>query len=186
MLIGKSLTLRPVTLADQKILHDWYNDPEFEGDYDNHWTSSLEEMEKEHHSHMQNGRGHYYMITRRDNGEPLGEILYGNRFTDPDFRGEEIGYAVQPAYRGRGIATQASCILINHLFDATPINRVMATVIVGNERSCHVLERAGMTHEGLLRGLIFLHGRYADMHVYSILRSEWCDEATYRQGREEF
>ncbi len=187
MLIGKNLTLRPVTLADQKMLVDWYNDPDFMGAYDNHWTSSLEELEREHQEdlHKKNG-AHMYLITRRDNGEPLGEIGFFNRLNDPDFQGQEIGYAMHPAHRGRGIASQAACILVNHLFDATPLNRIQATVIVGNEASCRVLEHAGMTREGILRGFMFLHGLFVDMHMYSILRSEWCDEAAYRRGRIEF
>ncbi len=187
MLIGRNFTLRPVTLADQKMLLEWYNDPAFMGDYDNHWTSSLEQLEREHQEGLQKqDRMHSYLIVRRDSGEPLGEIGYFARWTDPDFRAQEIGYAVHPAQRGRGVASQAACILVNHLFDATPINRVQATVVVGNESSCRVLENAGMTREGVLRGILFVRGRFVDMHIYSILRSEWCDEQTYRRARREF
>lgn len=185
MLIGKSLTLRPITLADQKMLLDWFNDPDFIGPYDNHWTASLERLEKIHHESAHQGQ-HDYLIIDRASGEPLGEIGYGNRFSFPDYQAEELGYIVHPAQRGRRVATQAVCILINHLFDATPINRIQAGIVVGNDASCRVAEHAGMTQEGILRGLIFLHGRYVDMQLYSILRSEWRDEATYRQARGEF
>ncbi len=183
MLIGKNLTLRPVALADQKMLLDWFNDPEFIGPYDNHWTASLERLEKIHQESAHAGQRDY-LIVDRASGEPMGEIGYGNRFSFPDYEAQELGYIVHPAYRGRGIATQAVCILVNHLFDATPINRIQAGIVVGNEASCRVAEHAGMAQEGILRGLIFLHGRYVDMHLYSILRSQWCDEATYRAGRE--
>ncbi len=187
MLIGKKLTLRPITLADQKMLVEWYNDPDYMGAYDNHWTSSLEELEKEHQENLhKKDAAHFYMITRRDNGEPLGEIGFFNRLNEPDFQGQEIGYAVHPAQRGRGIASQAACILVNHLFGATPVNRIQATVVVGNQNSCGVLENAGMAHEGILRGIMFIRGRFVDMHMYSILRSDWCDEAAYRSGRIEF
>ena len=187
MLIGKNVALRPITLADQKMLVEWYNDPDFTGAYDNHWTSSLEELEKDHQNNLQKtDRAHFYLITRREDGEPLGEIGYFTRWTDPDYRSQEIGYAVRPAYRGRGIASQAARILVNHLFDATPINRVQAMVVVGNQSSCRVLEHAGMQPEGILRGILFVRGRFVDMHIYSILRAEWCDEQTYRQQRGEF
>ena len=186
MLIGKNVTLRPVTLADQKILVDWFNDPEFLGPHDNHWTSSLEELERDHQQYQKKKESHSYMIIERASGEPLGEIGYFRRFADPDYQHQEIGYAIHPAQRGRGIASQAACILVNHLFDATAINRIQATVVVGNQASCRVLEHAGMTQEGVLRGIMFVRGRFADMHMYSILRLDWCDEAAYRRARPEF
>ena len=185
MLIGKNVSLRPTTLDDQKLLLDWFNDPDFMGPYDNHWTSSLEQMEKEYQEAIQHGQA-LYMITSRDTGEPMGEVGYLNRYGSPYFQGQEIFYVVHPRYRGHRIATQAACLLVNHLFDATPLNRIQAMVVVGNQQSCRVLENAGLTHEGVLRGLLFMRGRYADLHMYSIVRTDWCDEQTYRKARREF
>jgi [ribosomal protein S5]-alanine N-acetyltransferase len=185
MLIGKNVSLRPITLADQKLLLDWCNDPGYIGLYDNHWTNSLEQLEKQYQESVQHGAS-LYMITSRDGGEPMGELGYANRFSIPDFQAQEIFYIVHPRYRGQGVASQAACVLVNHLFDATPINRIQATVAVGNENSCKVLENAGMQHEGILRGLLFLHGRYVDLHMYGIVRADWCDEPTYRKMRREF
>jgi RimJ/RimL family protein N-acetyltransferase len=59
-------------------------------------------------------------------------------------------------------------------------------VVAGNEGSCRVLEHAGMQRDGLLRRVMFLHGRYVDMHHYAIVREDWRNEATYREGRREF
>ena len=185
MLIGKNISLRPITFADQKLLLDWFNDPDFMGRYDNHWTRSLEQMEKEHQEAVQHGDA-LYMITSRDQGEPMGEVGYLNRYCSAYFQGQEIFYAVHPQYRGRGIATQAACLLVNHLFDATPLNRIQAMVVAGNEQSCKVLENAGLTHEGILRGLLFIHGSFVDMHMYSIVRTDWRDEEMYRKARREF
>jgi RimJ/RimL family protein N-acetyltransferase len=43
-----------------------------------------------------------------------------------------------------------------------------------------------MQRDGLLRRVMFLHGRYVDMHHYAIVREDWRNEATYREGRREF
>ena len=185
MLIGKNISLRPITLADQKLLLEWCNDPEYIGPYDNHWTNSLEQLETEYQEAVQRGAS-LYMITSREDGEPLGEIGCANRFSLPDFRAQEIFYIVHPRHRGRGVASQAACVLINHLFSAAPINRIQATVVVGNEISCKTLENAGLQHEGVLRGLMFVQGRYVDLHMYGIVRADWCDEQTYRRLRREF
>jgi len=185
VLIGKNVSLRPITLADQKLRLDWFNEPDFMGPYDNHWTSSLEQMEKGYLEAVHHGDA-LYMITSRDQGEPMGEVGYLDRYSSPHFQGHEIFYVIHPRYRGRGIATQAACVLVNHLFDATPLNRIQAMVVAGNEPSCRVLENAGLTHEGILRGLLFIHGRYVDLHMYSIVRTDWGDEQMYRKARREF
>lgn len=185
MLIGKNVSLRPITLEDQRLLLEWSNDPEYIGPYDNHWTNSLDELEKERQDAVRHG-AHLYMITSAADGQPLGEIGYANRFAISDFQAQEIFYIVHPRYRRQHIASQAACVLVNHLFDATPLNRIQASVVVGNESSCKVLENAGMQHEGILRGLAFLHGRYVDLHMYSIVRADWCNEQMYRQLRPEF
>jgi RimJ/RimL family protein N-acetyltransferase len=43
-----------------------------------------------------------------------------------------------------------------------------------------------MQREGIYRRVIFLHGRCVDMYLYAIVREDWKDEASYRQGRTPF
>ena len=49
---------------------------------------------------------------------------------------------VHPEVRGQGIAIQAVRMLVNHLFDATPTERIEARFVVGNEVSCRQSESA--------------------------------------------
>ncbi len=66
---------------------------------------------------------HAYFITSRDAAEILGTIGYWHPFSSKYpamFRGLELYWQVHPKFRPQGIATQAACLLVNHLFDATP------------------------------------------------------------------
>ena len=67
-----------------------------------------------------------------------------------------------------------------------PVPRIQATVAVENTPSCRVTEAAGMQRDGVYRQVTFLHGRWMDMYLYAIVRGDWGDEATYRQGRPPF
>jgi ribosomal-protein-alanine N-acetyltransferase len=119
----------------------------------------------------------------------MGTIGYWNPFSSKHaalFKGLEIWYQLHPSFRTHGFATQAACLLVNHLFDSTPIERIQATVVVGNDASCHVAEGAGMQRDGIYRKVFFLHGRYVDMHLFAIVRDDWEDELAYRQGRRPF
>jgi ribosomal-protein-alanine N-acetyltransferase len=130
---------------------------------------------------------HGYVVVGRGTAEAMGHLIYWNPFTmDGFYLGREIGYGVHHAFRRRGVATQATCLLVNHLFDATTIERIQASTHVENEASRRVLEAAGLRQEGVMRKVAFVHGRYVDQYLYAIVRDDWKDEATYRAGRQQF
>jgi ribosomal-protein-alanine N-acetyltransferase len=187
VLIGKNIRLQAMTAADAPLIAEWFSDPAYMGEFNNVWPQTRAAWEQ-----VLGGRrgGHddgMFLIVGRETGEPMGAIGYWNPFTNADFfKGYEIWYQVHPAFRRRGLATQATCLLINHLFAAMPVPRIQATVAVENMPSCRVTEAAGMQRDGVYRQVTFLHGRWMDMYLYAIVRGDWGDEATYRQGRPPF
>ena len=60
----------------------------------------------------------------------------------------EIGYAIVPAYRGRGLATEAARGLIDHAFAHSYIERVDAHTLAERNASTRVLQKVGMEHVG--------------------------------------
>lgn len=62
----------------------------------------------------------------------------------------EIGWFLLPAYWGRGYATDATGLLLRYGFDVLDSERLVATCDPENIGSKRVLEKAGMTYEGLL------------------------------------
>lgn len=189
MLIGKNIKLRPATVEDAQLLADWSSDPAYLGEFFNIWPmlrARLEQrlVERQKQDLSESGQ---FMICNLHMTKKMGTIGYFSPFALKEiFKGLEIFYQVHPDFRGQGMATQAACLLVNHLFDATPVERIQATVVVGNDGSCRVLEKAGMQKEGIYRRVFFLHGRYVDMHLYSIVRQDWKDENSYRQVSPEF
>lgn len=86
----------------------------------------------------------------------------------------EIGYALSRPYWGKGIMTEAVTAVIAHLFNAYPmLERVEAHHKKENVGSGKVMQKCGMIHEGTIRSGIFSKGRFWDMELYSVLRSEW-------------
>lgn len=60
----------------------------------------------------------------------------------------EIGYAIVPAYRRRGLATEAARGLIDHAFAHAHVKRVDAHTLAERNASTRVLERVGMKFVG--------------------------------------
>jgi RimJ/RimL family protein N-acetyltransferase len=60
----------------------------------------------------------------------------------------EIGYAIVPAYRCRGLATEAAQGLIDYAFSHAHIKTVDAHTLAERNASVRVLEKAGMKNVG--------------------------------------
>ena len=92
---------------------------------------------------------------------------------DPYHSRAEIGYAMSRKYWGKGLMTEAARELIDFGFHNMQLNRLQAMCMVDNIGSARVMEKSGMTYEGILRDYMYAKGRYDDLKVYSILRREW-------------
>ncbi len=85
----------------------------------------------------------------------------------------EIGYWLGKDYEGRGIVTRCCRKLISYGFEKMGLRRVVLRCATENKRSKAVAERLGFTHEGTLRDANKIDGRWLDLMVYSMLKSEW-------------
>jgi RimJ/RimL family protein N-acetyltransferase len=63
----------------------------------------------------------------------------------------DVGYVVARRYWGRGYASEALRAVIRAAFAVPRVFRVAAACEVSNRASARVMEKAGMTREGLLR-----------------------------------
>lgn len=84
----------------------------------------------------------------------------------------EIGIALFPDHRGQGIGTEAQRLLVEYLFDTTPVHRIQAGTEVDNIAEQTALERVGFRREGVNRGHHFRAGRWRDAVMYAVLRGE--------------
>lgn len=84
----------------------------------------------------------------------------------------EVGYVINPDYRGRGIADEAVRAVMKFGFETLGLHRIEAKYIMGNEASRRVMEKVGMTFEGVRRGEMLIKGDYRDIGVCAILRDD--------------
>jgi RimJ/RimL family protein N-acetyltransferase len=86
----------------------------------------------------------------------------------------EMGYSIAPRLWGRGLATEAARAVVAAAFGEYPqLCRIRAMADARNTRSHRVLEKLGMTREGLLRKNRLVHQALVDEVWYGVLRSEW-------------
>lgn len=92
----------------------------------------------------------------------------------------EIGYELDPAYWGEGIATQALSMVIQTCFKQDfpiKLNRITATTHIVNPASIAVLKKLGFEEEGVLREYGYWKGKYHTVRLFSLLRGDWLAQA---------
>lgn len=84
-----------------------------------------------------------------------------------------LGYWIASRYVGRGVVTRCVRSLLAYLFGELDLHRVVIQCGTENHRSCAIPQRLGFTKEGVLRQAQWVSGRWIDLNVWSLLRSEW-------------
>lgn len=103
----------------------------------------------------------------------VGDAVVGNvsvREIAPEHRRAELGYGLDEAWHGRGIALSAVRQLVDRVFAHTSMHKLVAVVDTTNTASIALCERLGFAREGVLRDHFFFDGRWADEAVYGVFR----------------
>ena len=81
----------------------------------------------------------------------------------------ELGYWLTKPYRGRGMMTRAVKTAIGYGFETLGLKRIEATAFTHNPASQRVLERAGLSREGTLKGWHCKNEKLIDAVMFAIV-----------------
>jgi RimJ/RimL family protein N-acetyltransferase len=95
------------------------------------------------------------------------------RVREAQHRQGDVGYCLHPDFWGRGLATEAVRALLDLGFGTLELERIFALTIVENVASWRLMERIGMTREGIMRHNRLVSGAWRDSVLYAILRGEF-------------
>lgn len=104
-------------------------------------------------------------------GEIVGNITIEGK-SDIFCKDAEIGYIVDKEYWGRGIATEATRLVVAEAFAALDIEKITSEVFATNKASARTLEKNGFKLEGVLRKAAYKNGVFYDILRYGKLRGE--------------
>jgi len=86
----------------------------------------------------------------------------------------ELGWVLDPAYAGQGLATEAARAVLRICFEDLGLRRVTAQCFADNVASWHLMERLGMRREQhTVRDSLHRSGTWMDGMAYAILVDEW-------------
>ncbi|MCX5520040.1 GNAT family protein [Kaistia defluvii] len=85
----------------------------------------------------------------------------------------EVGYIFNPAFAGKGYATEAVASTIDFGFSTFGFHRIFARLDAANRGSVGVVERLGLRREAHLVQNDRFDGEWGDEYIYAVLASEW-------------
>lgn len=76
-------------------------------------------------------------------------------------------------YWNKGYGSEATRLALKHGFETLNLNRISLQVYETNPRAIRAYEKVGFVREGVLRQALYRNGKYTNVLVMSVLRSEW-------------
>ena len=87
-------------------------------------------------------------------------------------RSGHLGYWIDRAVAGRGMASLAVALVCDHAFGAVGLHRLQADIRPENRPSQRLVQRLGFTQEGLLRRYLDIDGDWRDHLTFSLLAED--------------
>lgn len=133
-------------------------------------------------------RGNLLPLVIEVDGRYVGQLTVGN-IQRGAVRTAWIGYWVDDDHAGKGIATAAVALGVDHCFGPVGLHRLDATVQPSNAASQAVLTKLGFRREGLLERYMDVNKRWRDHFLFAITAEELSGSMTerlVRSGRASF
>lgn len=165
------LILRRPVSSDAEAVFEFARDPEVTRFMD--WPTHTNVQEAKDYlrdciPRWENAREYDWMITLRDHNQVIGGVSIRVRGHSADF-----GYVLNRTYWGHGFATEAANAVVSWVSGFDTIYRVWATCDTENLASVKVLEKVGLSREGILRSWAVrpnISTKPRDAFVYSRVR----------------
>jgi [ribosomal protein S5]-alanine N-acetyltransferase len=157
------LTLRRLSFDDAPFLIELLNQPSFIANIGDRGVRDVADA----HRYLREGPLLMYErfgfglwhLSQKIDGAAVGLCGLLKRDTLPDV---DVGYALLPEFWGRGYAIEAVNSTLRHAAVKFGLRRVLAVVSAGNDASIRVLEKAGMS----LEGMVSLHSGGSPVRLY--------------------
>ena len=95
---------------------------------------------------------------------------------DRSFDRAELGYWLGEPYWELGYCSEAAKAILQYGFEDLGLNRIHACYMARNPSSGRVLQKIGMSNEGVARQHAKKHGKFEDLILYGLIRDDWLDQ----------
>jgi len=169
------LLIRKLSLEDAKLVHEIHSIPEVDKYNTLGLPKDIEETKKLISTAIDDQSNKVrkqfaWIVSLKESENIIG--LCGMFLIADKFKMGEIYYKLKPKYWGNGYATEIAKALVNFGFNEMKLHRIEAGTAVKNIKSLSVLEKIGMTKEGIRRKILPIRGKWVDGYQYAIVEDD--------------
>ena len=162
-----NVIIRPVRRKDSDFLFSMINDPELV-----RWNAPFKNVSAEDHERWLSGildhpSKKLFLIEQQ--GQPIGSVQLID--IDKTHNSAELTIRVKQDFQSKGAGTQAVTQLLGEA-RALGLHRVWLRVFSNNPRAIRAYEKAGFTHEGIMKEAALIEGKYLDVVIMGKLLDE--------------
>ncbi|OHD24909.1 MAG: hypothetical protein A2086_03810 [Spirochaetes bacterium GWD1_27_9] len=117
------------------------------------------------------GEKYTWGIFKRGTEQFVGVVVLRN--VDIENKSARIGYSIGKNFWNMGFTKMAVKIILNYAFKELNLNRIEIRIDCIDDRSIKLLEELNAKCEGKLRSSIYRNGKFYDLFLYSILKTEY-------------
>ena len=164
------ITIRKFEKSDIPKKVEWINNPANNRFLHYNIPLSIEGTERWFDSHQ--GETTRYDAVIEADGVPVGTI----GLLSIDRKNSKAEYYIamgETSYKGKGVAKEASRLILAYGFEELGLNRIYLFTEADNIAAQKLFERVGFKREGILKQDVYSHGAFADRIAYGILKEEW-------------
>ncbi|GAA0355176.1 GNAT family N-acetyltransferase [Bacillus horti] len=179
------LLLRHMTRKDVHDMFEYTSDPEISLYTTWHAHQSINDTMRfiEHNLSLQEKQQvHEWAIVEKKSRKMIGTCGYV--WWKPQHHIAEIAYAIARPLWGKGFMSEAVQAVLKFGFEQMELNRIEARCMLGNVGSERVMQKAGMTFEGILREQMYAKEQFHDLKLYAILKRDWLSPSTLYEDKE--
>lgn len=175
MIYGKRIRLRAIEREDLPKFVEWMNDPEVTSGLLMHIPLSMADEQRWFEGMAQRPAAERVLAIEMRDGDSWRMIgTTGFHEINMVNREAEFGISIgDKSIWNQGYGTEATRLMLQHGFETLNLNRIYLRVYQTNPRAIRAYEKVGYVHEGCMRQSVYKHGKYIDVHLMSVLRSEW-------------
>jgi RimJ/RimL family protein N-acetyltransferase len=172
--MNSRLYLRAFEYDDLTLINKLRNDDElFEFTCGNKFHTSLERDKKWIEDKIFNNSTQLYlMLCIAETKIPIGYVAatnidYINR------KAQYGGIVISWEFKGKGYGTEASKLLLKHIFEELGINMVYGYWREDHVASLRMAEKVGFKIKGLIQDFVFKQNKFHNAYICSLLKSEY-------------
>lgn len=168
---GSRVYLRPLSLEDAKSNYvNWLNDEEICRYNAHHRFVNTEEKTREYIQSINSSKNNLVLaICSKEDDKHIGNVSIQN-INYIDSNAEFAIIMGEKDYHGKGLAYEASKLIIDHAFNSLNLHRIYCGTSEKNISMQKLATKLNMKKEGVLKEAIFKEGSYLDIVLYGLIK----------------